>query len=88
MSVGNPQKSNLYLGKYFSVGNWPRYDFNGRLGWEIITGSIIWNRFPMSAVHQSAETPSRRQQFRAKLLEKFSEVSELNNFVQIDYVIF
>ena len=41
----------------------------------------------MSAVRQSAETPSRRQQFRAKLLEKFSEVSELNNFVQIYYVI-
>ena len=30
--------------------------------------SIILNRFPMSAVRQLAETPSRRQQFQAKLL--------------------
>ena len=50
-------------------------------GWEIITRSLIWIRFPMSAVRQSAETPSRRQQFRAKLLDiltgiKFTHVSD------------
>ena len=37
---------------------WPRYDFNGRLGWEIITESIIWNRFlHISADRQSAKPP-------------------------------
>ena len=69
-----------------SPPHWPRYDFNGRLGWEIITDSIIWNRFSMSAVRQSAETPPRRQQLRAKLLEKFGEFSELNIFVSMYYV--
>ena len=68
---------NHYISNLLQLrSTWPRYDFNGRLGWEIITDSIIWNWFSMSAVRQSAETPQRRQQ----LLEKLTYIRGLQTF--------